>query len=137
MSAAPFDEFTTYSEERLREFGMPDEQVMFLTSIGLPTWCAPNMHFGKMGEAWTLLPLINVGENQYLGLGEDRDGRAVVVSLNGYSVWVIADHSPPVFLARDVIELSEAVRHFQTCIDNAVESDGAAYTENRISPQFM
>lgn len=137
MNIDIFDGFTFYPRERLDELFIPEEYSEFLTRTGLPTWCAPEMHFGKVGEAWTFLPVIEVGPERYVGLGEDRDDAVIGLNLKEHSIWVITEDSEPAFMAQSVTELSQALYRFQACIDSAVESDATAFTENRIPPPCL
>lgn len=132
MSVKMFDKYTKFSESRLVELALPEELTKFLAHVGLPTWCSPNMHFGEVGESWVLLPTIEIGAKRYLGLGEDRDDNVVAVDLQDYTMWVITGRGETLFLARNVMDLSQDLHHFQSCVDFAVERDSAAFTENRI-----
>src|SRR5690554_1149688 len=132
MSREMFDELSKYPRTRLLEFSVPDMQLNFLADIGLPDWCAPNMHFGGLGEEWEFLPLIEAGGRRYLGLGEDRDDNPIGLDVENWSIWVVARQGPPLLMARSVFELSQALHQFQECINYAVESDHSAFTKNRI-----
>lgn len=141
MSTALFDGYTRYSEPRLREFGVPGAQARFLADTGLPTWCAPHMHFGEVGECWTLLPHIENATASYLGFGEDQADRAVAMCLKRFSVWVPGEPGvpgvPEVYVAGDVFLLSQALHHFQVCINRAVEVDSMVFREFRITAAPM
>lgn len=138
MSNALFDGYTRYSEPRLHEFGVPRAQARFLADTGLPTWCAPHMHFGEVGECWTLLPHIENATASYLGFGEDQADRAVAMCLKRFSIWVPGEPGvPEVYVAGDVFLLSQALHHFQVCINRAVEVDSMVFREFRITAAPM
>ena len=127
-----FDEFTFYPEQRLRESSLSSTSIEFLSRVGLPTWAAPNMHFGEMGGEWALLPIIDVGTNLYLGLGEDRDDSPIGIDLSTESIWVIPKNKQPLFMAKNAPDLSLALHIFQSCINAAVGIDSSACVRNRV-----
>lgn len=90
------------------------------------------MHFGELGESWTLLPEIQLSGRRFLGLGEDRDDHAIALSIEDLSVWVLHEGRDPVFLARDVLALSAALHHFQAGVNSAVQSDQFALAKRRL-----
>lgn len=137
MDAEAFDQYTKYPEPRLVELAIPERYATFLAQTGLPTWCAPNIHFGELGESWTLLPVIEVGTKRYVGLGEDRDDNAIAMDLEDHSVRVVTATGQTEYLAGNVIELADALHRLQSCVNSAVENDPKAYSERRISPAFL
>lgn len=136
MSNAIFEEFTKYPHKILHEFGLPESHEKFLVDVGLPTWCAPNMHFGELGDERVFLPIIRVGVG-YIGLGEDKNDNPIALHKNQYSVWVLSKTNLPTYMASDVLELSEALYNFQICINTAVEINSEAYTGNNIPRKIL
>jgi hypothetical protein len=130
-----FDTFTRFEKQCLDKVGLPSNQASFLSDVGLPSWCAPNMCFGNVVETTTQLPIVEVNGALFAVLGEDRDENFIVIDLQRHMVWVMPQTpvvGEPVFMAADVIELSDALYRFQICINIAVERDSEAFTENRI-----
>ncbi|QCB46941.1 SUKH-4 family immunity protein [Hydrogenophaga sp. PAMC20947] len=137
MNAEIFDQFTLYPESSLLTFALPDEHVRFLAHVGLPTWCAPNMHFGEVGEKWVLLPAIEAGSKRCLALGEDRNEAPIGIDLVDHSVWVLPHQTEPLFMARNVLELAKVLSRFQASIDAAVDHDSSAYVERRVRASYL
>ncbi|QSI75271.1 SUKH-4 family immunity protein [Niveibacterium microcysteis] len=135
MSELLFDEYTKYSATRLSELGVSEEPASFLSTQGLPTWCAPNAHFGFVDDAE--LPLFEIDAQRYVGLGEDRDGNVIALEVNTLEIWVLIEQQSPVFLAASLKELSLSLNEFQHCINSAVAHDAEAYVLNRIAPSFL
>jgi hypothetical protein len=131
-----FHTYTRFSSERLKALAVPDEIATFLSTSGLPTWCAPSAHFGIVfglgGEPDAELPLRKVGSRQYLGIGEDQDDDLIALELHTHDIWVLPAQREPVYFASDVYELSLSLHEFQSCINSAVEADSQAFLQNRI-----
>ena len=127
-----FDEYTKYPESRLLEFSIPVGDSRFLGEIGLPSWCAPNMHFDGLSDRGSPLPLLEAGGRSYLGLGSERDDRPIAIDVQAYSIWVVHEQAAPLYMAEGVLELSQSLQRFQACINAAVDADPSAFTQNRI-----
>ena len=127
-----FDDYFHYSEERLNALGTPRDVAAFLATTGLPTWCAPNAHFGPVGDQWAELPLRQVDTMSYVGLGEDRDDNLIALALEGGHIWALPASAPRIHVAANVQELSASLHAFQTCVNAAVAEDSDAFVQARI-----
>lgn len=132
MTEQLFDLYFHYSEERLIALGTPRDVAAFLATTGLPEWCAPNAHFGPVGDHWTELPSRQIGTVSYVGLGEDRDDNLIALALEGGNIWALPASASRVYMAANVRELSAALHAFQTCVNAAVAEDSRAYDQARI-----
>lgn len=132
MAEKLFDNYFHYSEARLIALGTPRDIAAFLATTGLPEWCAPNAHFGPVGDHWTGLTSRQIGTRSYVGLGEDRDDNLIVLALEGGDVWTLPSSASRVYMAANVRELSASLHAFQTCVDAAVAEDSQAAVQARI-----
>jgi len=132
-----FDRYFRFSAERLDALSIPEEAAAFLAQTGLPEWCAPNAHFGPIGDEWIELPLRQAGATHFVGLGEDRDDNLIALAIAAGDVWAIPDHGPQIYMASNVFEMSSAFHAYQTCINAAVAEDDQACVLARIPPRFL
>ena len=79
MADLVFDKYSKFSAPRLIELGFPMEQAVFLSQVGLPMWCAPNMSFGEVFELGEQLPVLENKAKKYVGIGQDRDDNFIAV----------------------------------------------------------
>ncbi len=127
-----FDSYSKYPRSRLIGIGLDGETAAFMSQVGLPNWCAPNMHFGDE-ESW--LPVIShQGEDLYV-IGSDRDECPICIN-SEFSVIRYKEEQQD-FLATNVQNLALALNEFQACINNAVNSDSEAYSKNNIPNMCM
>ncbi len=132
-----FDDYFYYSEERLNALGMPRDVAAFLASTGLPEWCAPNAHFGPVGDQWAELPLRQVDTMSYVGLGEDRDDNLIALALEDGHIWVLPASAPRIYIAANVHELSASLHAFQAFVNAAVADDSEAVVQTRIPHRHL
>jgi hypothetical protein len=127
-----FDLYSKYPKSRLSDIGLNQEDVTFMSEVGLPNWCAPNMYFGNE-EAW--LPAIN-HENEILYvIGYDRDDSPICINGN-FNVVRYKDGQKD-FMATNLQKLSQSLHEFQRCINSAVDLDDQAYTKNNVPSQHI
>lgn len=115
-----FNNYFRYSKDRLIALGTPCDVAAFLATTGFPEWCAPNAHFGPVGDRSTELTSRQIGGISYVGLGEDRDDNLIALALEGGDVWALPASASPVYMAANVRELSASLHAFQACVDAAV-----------------
>lgn len=125
-----FDSYSRYPKSILLDIGLNDEAVTFMSEVGLPNWCAPNMYFGDE-ETW--LPAIKHGNETFYVIGSDRDDFPICINAN-FNVVRIKDGKQD-FMATNLLKLSESLHEFQRCINGAVDLDSEAYTNNNIPSQ--
>jgi hypothetical protein len=137
MEEPLFDAYHRFEREPLEALGLPRAHVAFLSDVGLPMWCAPNICFGEVYERGEHLPLITEGGARYVGIGEDRDDNVIALDVERAEVWALVAGAAPRFVAPDVMTLSDAVHQLQGCVNVAVERDHDAFIKHRIQPSDL
>ncbi|WHI46106.1 hypothetical protein [Microbulbifer sp. VAAF005] len=127
-----FDSYSKYPKSRLSDIGLDDEAIAFMSEVGLPNWCAPNMYFGDE-ETW--LPAINYENEILYAIGSDRDDYPICI--NGNFVVVRLRDGEQDFMATNLLKLSQSLHLFQECINGAVDIDDQAYIKNNIPSQYV
>jgi len=127
-----FDSYSKYPQLRLSDIGLNQETVTFMSKVGLPNWCAPNMYFGDE-ETW--LPAINYKNETLYIIGSDRDDFPICIN-SCFCVIRYKDGQQD-FIATNLQKLSQALHEFQSCINSAVDSDDQAYTNNNIPSRHI
>ena len=128
MDSAIFDNYSKYPISRLCELGLHLSSIRFLSDIGLPEWCAPNMYFGEE-DSW--LPELLVQNEKLAVLGSDRDDNQICIAINSNEVFRL-NNSKLDFVATTPALLGTALEQFQTCINAAVAVNDSAFTDNNI-----
>ena len=137
MDTQLFKDYFRYSEERLMALRVSGDTAAFLVTTGLPEWCAPNAHFGPIGEDSTELPSQQIGTMTYVGLGEDRDDNLIALALEAGDIWALPASGIRVYIAANVRELSSSLHAWQACVNAAVAEDSQAFVESRVPLRFL
>lgn len=127
-----FDSYSKYPVSRLSEIGLDRETSAFMSNVGLPNWCAPNMYFGNE-ESW--LPAINHSGDILHVIGSDRDDCLICISSSFNIVRCKNEHQN--FVATNIQALSIALHEFQICINYAVSVNSEAYINNDIPCKYL
>jgi hypothetical protein len=119
----------------------------FLSSTGLPSWCAPHMMFGSFGDVY----LPKLSEWSWSEDWEKPYERALVNYPESYVVGSAQDHQPIILLPNDpaiyifstcgnyrhtlntsLDNLLQTILHYAEMVELAIVNDGSAFAESRM-----